>query len=267
MDYQSQNLTIPRGKVYFAPFLAGTLMPGPFDHFGNCPEFSLTPTTETVDHFSSMRGVRTLDASISLSDDLTGTLTCDDIKPQNVLNFFMGTSQQVAVTSQTGQTYAINDVVKGRTYQIGRTEQNLIGAIRISNVVVRSGATPLVEFVDYVVDGASGMIEILMGSTLSNGANITVTYNTSAHTFTRINSGNKHVEGEMKFVSDNPYGPNRLITLPRVRVTPNGDLSLLADAQSPSWMTIPFSLRTMRKGALPPAIIAEGLPATAIASI
>lgn len=55
MDTQSRNLTIPRGKVFFAKYKAGTQVPGPFRELGNCPEFTLNRESNTLQHFSSDR--------------------------------------------------------------------------------------------------------------------------------------------------------------------------------------------------------------------
>lgn len=268
MDFSSKNLTIPRGKVLFAEYAPGTRLPRGFRFFGNCPEFTLSREDNTLDHFQSTGGLRTRDASISLGGDFGGTLVTDDINPANMRHWFMGTNRTVTQSAQTSVAYEIDDVMKGEFYQIGRTEAAPLGVGNLTTVAVapRPTGTALVEFQDYEVDLASGLLQILPGSQIADESDITVTYSSAASTYTEVASGDLSIEGELRFVSDNPYGPNRKLTIPRVRLQPNGDLSFLTDPESPTWMQMSFGLMVMKKGNLPLVVNAEGLPALGVAT-
>lgn len=263
MDFTSKNLTIPRGKVLFAEYRPGTRLPGGKRFVGNCPEFTLSREANTLDHYSSTSGLNNLDASIALGGDLGGTLVTDDIQPENLRYWFMGENKTVAVTAQTDVAETLTGVMRNDFYQIGRTEAQPLGVGRISAVSVAPApsGTDYVEFQDYEVDYDSGLLQILPGGDIADESDIVVTYSTTAHTYQEVSSGDRALEGEMTFISDNPYGPNRKLVIPRVRWQPNGDLSFLTDPESPTWMQISFSLRVMKKGNLPLVLNADGLPA------
>ena len=53
MDFQSRNLTVPRGKVLFARYRPGTQIPGPFKELGNTPEFTLSREVSKLSHYGS----------------------------------------------------------------------------------------------------------------------------------------------------------------------------------------------------------------------
>lgn len=265
MDFTSKNLTVPRGKIMFAPFRPGTQVPGEMRFFGNCPEFTFSREGETLDHYSSMSGVKNLDASIPMGGEMTSTVVCDDISPENMQAWFMGENTVVTRTAQTSVTYQIQEVKKGGFYQIGRTEQNLTGVQGLTSVTV-SGPDALEEFADYEVDLTSGLLHILPEGTVTEGATVTVTYSSAAGTHRRITSGDRGLQGEVRFISDNPYGPNRIVIIPRVQVSPQGDLSFMTDPESPSWMQMSFAFRAMKKGNLPLIEIVDGLPMNADAA-
>ena len=65
-----------------------------------------------------------------------------------------------------------------------------------------------------------------------------------------LEPGEVDAEGEMKFVAFNPVGENNDLTLPRVRISPNGDLSMLTDPESPAWQTIGLTITALKKDSL-----------------
>lgn len=268
MDFTSKNLTIPRGKVLFAEYRPGTRLPAGKRFVGNCPELTVSRDTNALDHYSSTSGTNTLDASIPLGGDLNINLVTDDIQPENLRYWFMGDRKTVSVTAQSDVTQTLEEVMRNDFYQIGRTETQPLGVGRLVTVAVAaagSGGSAYVEFEDYEVDYDSGLLYIMPGGAIADESDIVVTYSTTAHTYQEITSGSKSVEGEMTFISDNPYGPNRKLVMPRVRWQPNGDLSFLTDPEAPTWMQLSFNLRCMKKGNLPLVLNADGLPAIGIA--
>ena len=260
MDFTSRNLTIPRGRVMFAEFRPGTKVPGAQRFMGNCPEFTLSREGNTVDHYASTSGMQNKDASIPIGGDMSGTLITDDIQPANMRYWFMGENTAVAVTAQTDVAYTLEDVEPDNYYQIGRTEQNPLGAMQLSSVTVTGGT----EFEDYEVDLVSGQIWIMPNSSLTG--DVQLTYSAQAHNYRRVTSGDLSIEGELTFVSDNPYGPNRRVVIPRAKLSPNGDLSFLTDPESPAFQQLSFQLQLLQKGNLPLYLSADGLPSAADAA-
>ncbi|MGV1943507.1 hypothetical protein ACQZ5D_23770 [Agrobacterium sp. 22-211-1] len=251
MDMQSRNLTLPRGSLLFAKYKPGTQTPGPFRELGNCPEFTLTRESETLPHYSSRQGLRLMDEEITIESTLTGAVTIDDMKAENVAYFFMGDVANVTVTAGTNQVELFADVKAGDLYQLGFSDANPSGARKVTTVVATDGAatTPVTFDVDddYILDAELGTVYIPVGSA-AIGGDLEVSYGVAASTREQIAAGETQVEGALKFISNNPVGPNADMIFPRVRLSPNGDLNLILDPESNEWQQLPLSISVMKKG-------------------
>ena len=253
MDFQSRNLTIPRGKLLFAKFLDGTQTPGPFREFGNCPEFTLTRESETLSHYSAQSGLRVLDEEIAIQSTLAGSMTTDDIKSENVAYFFTGDVDTITSTSQTGVTVTYTSVKAGDVFQLGMSDSNPSGHRLVASVVCTDGAvsSPVTYDLndDYTLDADLGIISIPTGSA-AIGENLKVTYNVTASTREQIVAGENQVEGALKFISYNPVGAQGDIIIPRARLSPNGDFALVMDPESTEFQTMPLNISVLKKGNL-----------------
>lgn len=253
MDTQSHNLTIPRGKIFFAKYLANTQTPGPLRELGNCPEFTLQRETEKLQHYSSQAGMKTLDEEITIGSTMSGSTTTDDIKAENVAYWFMGDISTLTVIAQTATVETFSDVKAGDSFQLGRTNANPTGARKLTNVVATDGAasSPATYALgtDYEIDLQLGIITVLAGGA-ADGEDLKVTYDVAASTREQIIAGDTEVEGELKFISFNPTGPQADITIPRARISPNGDFALVNDPDSTEFQTMPLSISVLKKGTL-----------------
>jgi hypothetical protein len=252
MDYQSNNLVVPRGSILFNPFVTGTFAGKGYLPMGNCPEFTLSRDVTPLEHRSSQQGYRNRDKRLIIGDDLSGSVMTDDVKADNMRLWFMSASVTTITTaSATGSTETLVDVVKGRMYQLG---VSLVAPTGLRNVTVTSvatGATVHVNNTDYTFDVASGMLTVLSGGGIAEDADLIVIYNVAASTHKQILADNKEVEGEIKFLSNNPFGEQSEIWIPRATITPNGDLSMLTDPDSPTWQQIPLTITALKLGSLP----------------
>jgi hypothetical protein len=252
----TQNQTLGRGEIHFAPFKAGTLIPDGYRYLGNTPEFNLSVTSESLPHYTMDRGTKIKDKSVNLQTDFAGTFTCDDISMDNLALFFLGSASRVAQASATAETETIADVKLGRSYQIGETDALPMGvkSVTISAAVV--GATPLVAGTDYELDGPRGIITILEGATnVNDGDDVEITYDLAAVSYDRTISGNKQIEGAIRYLAYNAEGEDVDYRMAHVRISPNGDLPLKGD----DWMTTPFNVEII-KPAGREAIYANGQP-------
>lgn len=265
----TKNYTVGRGELHFAQFLPGTQTPGPYRYLGNSPEFSLTLESTKLDHYGSDRGIREKDASITIEVNRTGSLVLDEIQIDNLAMFFFGSSERITQVGATVAAEPINDVLVNRTYQLGQSDANPIGAKMIAYpgtggtlFTVKDDTTPTpVTFTagtDYVLDPARGLLTILEGGAIQNEDNLVIGYTTLAAAFDRVVSGAEAVSGAMKFVTFNPVGEQFDYSFPFVSISPNGDFNLKGE----EWQQIPFSLEILRKGALE-AIYINGQPFTA----
>lgn len=257
----TQNLKLGRGEVYFARFKSGTQTPEGERYFGNTPELSLNVESEELEHFSSDHGVNEKDDSMTLQVTRAGSFTTDNIDPRNIALFFFGDADTLSVDAAADQEEVIADVEPGLFYQLGVSDAAPSGVRKVTSVVVTDGQAEPTTYVlntDYALDADLGRIEILEGGAIESGDDITVEYDVSASTRTRIISGNQPIEGAFRYLERNPKGANIDWFLPWVKITPNGDYALKGD----EWQTIPFNIEVLKKGDLE-AVYMDGRPATA----
>lgn len=252
----ANNYTLGRGEVHFGQFATGTQVPRGERYFGNTPELGFTAEQESLDHYSSDRGVRIKDQSVILQLDYSGSFITDNVSPENLAAFFLGENLVTTLTGSTVTDEPIPDIEKGLTYQLGTSANAPSGVRKIASVVVSKGVTPLVAGTDYVVDLDLARVTILETSvTLSNGDDLTVDYSVSASSRKRIISRSNTIEGSLRYVAANPAGDNIDYFMPWVKLTPNGDFQLKGD----EWQQLPFTLEILKKGTLE-AIYMDGRP-------
>lgn len=250
------NYTLGRGRIYFARRDSLDRLGGE-RYLGNTPEFNANFESETLDHFSSDRGIREKDASVILQINRTGNLITDNISPENVALFFFGSEAPLTVAETTVADEQVGvtgiGVEKGMFYQLGQTTNNPSGARGVvypgvvgppdTQFVLKKGVTVLVHGTDYTLDADLGRIEILETSvTVEEGDVLTATYTVAASTRKRIISGSAPIEGALRFVAVNPTGDNIDYFMPSVKLSPNGDYALKSD----EWQQIPFNVEILK---------------------
>lgn len=267
------NYTLGRGEVYFARRDPITGRLGGERYLGNTPEFNLTAEEEKLEHFSSDRGIRVKDASVTLQVNYTGTIVTDNIDPKNVALFFLGASERltIAQASVTGEQIGFTGtgVERGMYYQLGATNANPSGARGIIypgtgatafSLTKQGGGTAPTAGVDYVVNAVLGRIEILDNApNIANGDVLLVNYTVGASNRERIISGSTAIEGQLRYVAFNPRGKQIDYVMPAATLSPNGDFSLKSD----EWQQIPFNIDVTKRDDATPAIIGDGRGITA----
>lgn len=258
----ANNYTLGKGKLYFARFLPGTTTPEGERYIGNTPEFNVTMSETKLDHFSSDSGVKQKDDSVSLQVDRTGSFTTDNISVENLALFFSGASSTVSITGATVTDEVISNVAKDRYYQLGVTSGNMSGARDLdvhtgpsTNIIVKdsTGTTTYVENTDYTIDMVTGRLYIMPTGGIT-GSSIKVSYKTKTATRARVISGSTTIEGQLRFVSENPKGTKIDYFMPKVALSPNGDFAL----KSEEWQTIQFNVEINKLDDNTEAIYADG---------
>lgn len=249
----ARNLSLTRGRLYFAEFAPNTQTPGAERFVGNCSEVTINSETEKLDHFASTHGVRVKDDSIILENTRTGTITTDDLSDDNVSIYSLGIAEKVSIAAGTTLEENFTGVAPGDVFQLGTTNLRPEGLRKVTTVVVTDGATPTpVTYVlntDYVLDADRGRITILDGGAITDGDDIEVTYGNSAYSISKIAAGFLEKEGRLRWVSDNPKGPQRDYMFPWAKLAPNGDLNLVSGED---WATLPISVEILEKDGLAP---------------
>lgn len=238
------NYTLGRGKVYFSRFKTGGQVPEGFAYIGNTPELSLTIEQETLDHFSSDEGVREKDDSVPLEVNRSGSMTTDNISPENVALFFFGQDSTVTQAAVSAAPETLTDVIAGHTYKLGITDARPAGhfGLNATGLTVVVGSDTMVGGTDYEMNLDAGTITFLEAGDVVTGDDVVVTYAVRAHSRSRVISGSEPVEGAMMYITQNPKGDDCVFFFPYIKVSPNGDYALKGD----EWQTIPFTLEILK---------------------
>ena len=255
----TNEYAIPRGRVYFDRFDAAGLPTGEIP-LGNCPGFTFTADTEKAEHFSSETGLSEKDAALIVRVNRTGSLTCDNFSTDNLALFVSGSTE-----TQTQTAGPVVDephtVTPGRIYQLGAGATAPAGVRNVSAVTVKSadGLTTYVLGTDYALDLDMGRLQILATSTIPAATPIEVSYTTTAKSWTRVKSGaTAEVSGSLRVVADNASGTNRDWFMPKVTLTPSGDLPVIQEGTD--FTTMEFGVEVL-KSANREALYIDGRPA------
>jgi hypothetical protein len=241
------NLTLGRGKLYFAPYLPGTELVNGERYFGNTPGFSLQVETQTLDHYSSDEGLRNKDKSLTLQVDYMATVVTDNVSAENLALFFLGERLTESTLAAPGQTDNLT-VSPDMFYQLGMTTANLSGSRMVSNVVVTEvagGVTVYTAGTDYVVEAELGRVHILPTGTIPADQAVTIGYDVAAFSAEKIVSGTEQTEGQLHYVAANAAGANRDLLLPKVSIRPNGEFNLKGD----EWAQMSFNVEALKLAA------------------
>lgn len=249
------DYTLGKGKFYFRRFLPGTETPEPggFRRVGNVPTATVSQTREKLDHTSSEGGINVKDDSVTTSQDSAIAFTTDNVSMDNLAMWFNSTVSDVIEAGGAVVAEPIPDVVLGTFYQLGETPTTPQGARGISAVAVKKGATVFDVNDDYKVDLATGMLEIIDGGAIVAGDDITVDYTVPAGTRRVILGDNDTLEGQFKFIADNPKGTNKDTFWPRVQLSPDGDYALIGT----DWQTVGFAVDVLQASDGSPRSITE----------
>lgn len=258
-DLGGKNYTLGRGRLYFDRFSAAQISAGITAStmgegerfFGNVPEVSMTSSEENLEHFQSTGGIRVKDDSVTLQLDRTGSFTTDNIDIANLALLFLADGVgSITQSSVTAATYVIAAAKRGRFYQIGATSSLPTGVRKVSNVVVKKGAsfvTTVTASGNYEVDEDLGRVYILPAAAdIPDNTEIQITYDAAAGTREQVISKSQAIYGALHWVSENPKGTQRDALMPYVKLSPDGDYNLVGD----DWAAMSFTFEILQKGNL-----------------
>lgn len=220
-----QNLKLGRGSLLFAPHDGSEAEEG-FIFMGNIPSLEFTWEIETREKFSATQSSSPLLASSTSRQDLSLTAQCDEHSKENLKKFFFGTESQVNQTLSTTGTININDLLVGRSYDIG--------SIRLTNVVVTKGTTTLVAGTDYDIFPTQGMIVLKDSVNVSDGDDVVVTFDRPAAVIDRVSLGRVSEQlVKVMYIADDSntsgISANDRYVLWKTQMIPDGAYQLISD--------------------------------------
>lgn len=141
----------------------------------------------------------------------------------------------------------------GNSFTLAKSGTN----IAVSGATLSGGSNSAARTVttDYTINAELGKIFIVDGGAITDGEDITVTYDKAAVSRDQVISGSTQVEGAINFISDNPEGDQGDYLMPLVRIAPNGDFNLKGD----DWLKLSLNVEIL-KGTNRERIYLDGRP-------
>ncbi len=252
---QPKDYNLGRGVVYIAELDVLTLLPdvNGYRDLGNAPEFNITPTEEVLQHFSSRRGLKTLDREVTMSQQIGGSFNLDEFNDENLAVLFNGDQNSfpnptvlgfaagvLADSAKLGRWYDIIDditvpLIPGRAYDVPSV-----------SVALTVAATPLVEGIDFILDEKMGRVFFLeTAADVADGDQVDITVTATPGAAATIEEVRAHTTEEktyaLKFIAENPNNRDKQsqYLFHKVQLKSQTDLSLIGDDWSQ--MTLTFS--------------------------
>ncbi len=240
MDHKD-NIVLGAGYVYFDIFDDNGNPTGE-RYLGQTPTLSISASSEVLEHFTSDGPIAQVDASVATQVTRTGSLTIDDISPENLRLFIVGEIDEInesAVSSPITQVFPT--ATRGLYYQLGDTDGP--GDFNIDDIdSIESDGTALVEGTDYEIDKGSGRIYLKPESiAVTDGEELEVEYTLLARERRVIKTSDQvRLRGALRFTSDNSHGENINIYIPDCGISPDGELNFKSRTD---WQQMAFSLQ------------------------
>jgi hypothetical protein len=220
-----QNLKLGRGSLLFAPH-DGTVAEAGYIFVGNVPSLEFSWDIETREKYSATQRSSPLLASSTSRQDLTLVAQCDEHTKENLKRFFFATETTANQTLSTTGSTPVNDLVTGRSYDIG--------GISVTNVVVKKGSTVLVAGTDYDLYATQGMLMFKDSAAISDGDDVVIEYDRPLVNIDRLAIGRVSEQlCKILYIADdaNTSGASAQdrYVLHKCSITPDGAYQLISD--------------------------------------
>ena len=235
----SQNLTIPRGKVYFKKFTFGNGEPERWVDLGNCPETVFSPKYTSVKTYDSINGVIVPDEIFTTGAELSCRIVTDDLSLTNLTlwgnnkeNNTPVKSKRVVISVQQpiDEFIIFDDIPNTRILVTDQLNRSWINNIH------------------YSYDESLNGIRILSNDYINTTTSLTVSFFTMAMLVPSYAQANLDpLEGELRFVSYNPHGPRWHYRFFRVVLSAAQDHVLTADPNNIAWSQLSINADVFMK--------------------
>lgn len=227
----ADNLMLGKGKFLFKRFSSAGVAPKDWSFLGNCDTAEIGMNDDVLEKRSSMDAAAGILKKITKNRAIELTIKGNDYALKNMALALMGST--AFLPAQTGGAIA-GEAVSGTDFAIPGAVYKLANR-DVSSVVLKQGATTLVENTDYkVVNAKAGFVQLLeSSSTLDDGAAFTADYTAAAiaaDTVPVVQGGTEtNIEGQLYFLGDPTSGPTYEGVFHFCSFTPDGAVALIQD--------------------------------------
>lgn len=267
-----KEYVIGKGKLYFDAFAPGSKIGTGERYLGNSPELTQSRSSDTLDHMDADEGLNVKDEQITISNDITGGFALDSIETANVAMWFGGTVDRAVMVAASAIVEPDFIAQRGRSYQLGKTEDHPSGTRSITNVLISTvapGALPADPLVvtplplgsydgNVEIDLARGRLYVESDAPdIDDNAVLRVTYDQEGVKREVIIEKGQEIRGALRFLSTNPVGAKRDYYWPYVKITANGDYALKGDG----WQQMSFTYEVLKLDGSTERVYIDSVPA------
>ncbi len=235
---------VGKGVLYIADLDANGF-PKEWRDLGNAPAFGITPTEETLEHFSSRQALRELDKEVVVSKKIDITFDLEELDLDNLGDFFAGTPDTTYLNpakAGTGGFVVLDTAIPklGRWYDLHHTVAGVrtrLYDVLATDTIVRktTGAVVLVLGTDYDLDTKWGRIFLRVdAAAIAAGDDLDYSHAGNAAAVNpeqviALTQSSKVVA--LKFISENPTNNDKgyEITVHKCNLRGTGDLALIGE--------------------------------------
>jgi predicted RNA-binding protein len=218
-------------------------------------------------------GLNVKDESITITNDITGSFSTDNIDPANVAMWFGGDIDKSTIVAATAVVEPDFVATRGRSYQLGKTADTPQGTRKVTNVTIATitpGALPADPPVVTPIATLDGNVDIDLDRArvyiesdapdIADGDVLRVTYDQEGVTRQVIIAKGQEVRGALRFLATNPVGERKDYFWPYVKITANGDYALKGD----DWQVMSFNYEVLKLDANTERVYIETIPAATV---
>ncbi|RLC33977.1 hypothetical protein DRH14_03965 [Candidatus Shapirobacteria bacterium] len=205
--------------------------------------FNVTVTTETLDKISLRSGIKRIQKSVTVSQNIEGNFVISDTNIENLKLFFMAGDEVDA--SQTTGTLVAEEVTVNYNRWTKISKENLDAVVTVKDKA--TGLITYVENTDYILDRKAGLIAPIEGGDITDNEELTIDCDYAARTITRISGGAvTSQKRHLWFVGDPAEGVIQHYKC-YANIFPSGDLAAIGD----EWQQFTCNFKTEVHSAYP----------------
>lgn len=215
------NYFIGSGVVYFNRLDTAGNPTGELD-LGNVPNFSITPSVESVKHYESRTALKELDKEIDTKIEYSIKFTLEEYSIEN-LKLVLGDG--ITTSKETQGNGNATDTITAKYNRWFKLTYR-----KISSVVVKKGAIIYVLGTDYLLDTTIGRVYFLSTGSIIENDEITVEYAYSSIEYPKvILAKSLPVEGSIRFVGDTNQGGIFEVELWKVKLNFKSEIKFITN--------------------------------------
>lgn len=229
-----------RGAFYFAELTAADVPDADgWIYVGNSRRGVLNTNRDYLEHFSSITGVRNLDARIPITEGFSVGFTPEELNEKNAEMYLSGESAALTNAAIAGFTQyeMISAVELGRYYPVVNSSGVQAFGFAAGDLALEENGgagTPLVAGTDYTVLSAEGMILIHSDATnVADGEAIdaTLTADATLNTMRRMSiMAREEFNVSLKFIGESPRNGRKYeLWIPKASISADGGMDIITE--------------------------------------